>query len=220
MNSLLGEKRQRGNDMMKFFLLRDDMWLEKSSRRWMFGRFKHETVKANFEFVDPPVEYMEPCTYPIDLFRDGLQTDFSFTMDAGNIPILSEKARSALLGLPEIDEPYCHVVLEPIRIENKLVDQNYFVMIIETQLDCVDEERSEFQKYEENDPVRPDRAGDYRSFFNLVVDPSKIGDHHIFRVKKHLGSIIVSEEVKRRFEAAGVTGAVFDSVNGDKKTVV
>lgn len=204
---------------MKFFLLRDDMWLEQSSKRWIFDRFKHETKKANFEFVDPPVEYMEPCTYPIDLHRDGLQTDFSFTLDSGNIPILSDRAKNALSGLPEIDEPYHHVVLEPIRIENKQTDQDYYVMIIETQIDCVDEVRSEFQKYEVNDPVRPDRAGEYRSFFNLVVDPSKIGDHHIFRQKKHLGSIIVSEEVKRRFEEAGVTGAVFESVNGDKQTV-
>lgn len=105
------------------------------------------------------------------------------------------------------------------KIDNVEIDNAYFVMIIETQVDAVDEERSEFQKYEVNDPVRPDRAGEYRSFFNLVVDPSKIGDHHIFRLKKHLGSIIVSEEVKRRFEAVGVTGAVFESVNGDMRTV-
>lgn len=204
---------------MRFYLLRDDMWLEKSSKRWIFDRFKYPTARANFEFVDPPTEYMEPCIYPIDLRRDGLPTDFSFTMDSGNVPIISEKARSALSGLPEIEDPFRNVVIEPIRIENKNVDQDYFVMIIETQLDCVDEEKSEYQKYEKNDPVRPDKAGQYRSFFNLIIDPSKTVNHHIFRLKKHLSSIIVSEEVKRRLEAAGVTGAVFESVNGDQKTV-
>ena len=104
-------------------------------------------------------------------------------------------------------------------IENKEVAENYYVMIIETQLDCVDEERSDWRKFEVDDPVRPDLAGEYRSFLNLVVDPGKIGDQHIFRIRKHLRSIIVSEEVKRRFEDAGVTGAVFDSVNGDQQTV-
>lgn len=162
---------------------------------------------------------MEPCTYPIDLNRYGRKTDFTFTMDSGNIPIASEKVKLALQGINEVDEPYKIVVIEPIKIDNVEIDNAYFVMIIETQVDAVDEERSEFQKYEVNDPVRPDRAGEYRSFFNLVVDPSKIGDHHIFRLKKHLGSIIVSEEVKRRFEAVGVTGAVFESVNGDMRTV-
>ncbi|MHA3916281.1 imm11 family protein [Halovulum sp. GXIMD14793] len=204
---------------MKYYLLRDDMWLDQSAERWVFDCFKYETDRANFEFVDPPVEYMEPCTYPIDLHRDGVPTDFSFTMDSGNIPILSRTAVGALSGLAEVDEPYHHVVFEPVKIENKQVTQEYFVMIIETQIDCVDETKSEFQKYEVNDPVRPDRAGEYRSFFNLVVDPSKIGDRHIFRLRKHLGSIIVSEEVKRRFEDAGVTGAVFESVNGDGQTV-
>lgn len=204
---------------MKYYLLRDDMWLDESADRWVFDRLKYETDKGNLEFVDPPLEYMEPCTYPIDLHRAGRETDFSFTMDSGNIPILSKKAKSALDGLREVDEPYHHVVLEPVKIENKQVDQDYFVMIIETQIDCVDEERSEFQKYEENDPVRPDKAGQYHAFFNLVIDPSKTGDHHIFRLKKHLGSIIVSEEVKRRFEDSGVTGAVFESVNGDQKTI-
>jgi hypothetical protein len=56
-------------------------------------------------------------------------------------------------------------------------------------------------------------------FFSLVLDPSKIGDYNIFRLKKRLSAIIVSEEVKRRFEDAAATGAVFKSVKGDCETV-
>lgn len=209
---------------MRYYLLRDDRYgllreTEQSARRWLFGKFKYGTVEQNRAFVDPHVSYMEPCTYPIDLYRDGERTDFSFTMDFGCVPILSEKAKDALAGLPEVDEPYKHVVIEPIRIDNKEVAEQYYVMIIETQLDCVDQERSDFEKFEIDDPVRPDKAGEYGVFLNLVVDPDKIGDQHIFRIRKHLPSIIVSEEVKRRFEDAGVTGAVFDSVNGDQQTV-
>ena len=117
---------------MKYYLLRDDMWVAERGDRWIFDCFKYQTENANSEFVDPPPEYMEPCTYPIDLHQDGQPTDFSSTMDPGNIPILSEKAKSALAGLPEVDEPYFHVVLEPVKIANKQVDQDYFVMIIET----------------------------------------------------------------------------------------
>ena len=210
---------------MRYYLLRDYMdglLLEtsQSAKLWVFDEFKYESfANANRAFVDPPVTYMEPCTYAIDLYRDGEHTDFSFSMDNGCVPILSEKAKNALAGLPEVDEPYKHVVIEPIVIENTEVAENYYVMIIETQLDCVDEERSDWRKFEVDDPVRPDLAGEYDTFFNLVVDPGKIGDQHIFRIRKHLHSIIVSEEVKRRFEDAGVTGAVFDSVNGDQQTV-
>ncbi|MGN5952938.1 imm11 family protein [Enterococcus faecalis] len=53
----------------------------------------------------------------------------------------------------------------------------------------------------------------------MAIDESKVGDFHIFRIKKYLGAIVVSEDVKLRFEAAGVVGAVFESVNGDKVTV-
>lgn len=204
---------------MKYYLLRDDMWQDSSSNRWIFDHLKYPTNTGNFEFIDPPVEYMEPCTYPIDIFRDGFETDFSFTMDAGNIPILSQKAKDALTGLAEVDELYSHVVLEPVSIENRDVSGSYYVMIIETQLDCVDEKRSDFQKYEVDDPIRPDRAGEYSTFFNLVIDGNKAKNHHIFRLKKHLGSIIVSEEVKRRLEDSGVTGVIFESVNGDQETI-
>ena len=52
-----------------------------------------------------------------------------------------------------------------------------------------------------------------------MVDTDKVDGKHIFRVKGHLGSLIVSEEVKLRFEQSGVTGALFESVNGDATTV-
>jgi hypothetical protein len=41
------------------------------------------------------------------------------------------------------------------------VDGDYFVMIIETQIDCIDEIRSELDRFQENDPVRSDLAGEY-----------------------------------------------------------
>jgi hypothetical protein len=44
-----------------------------------------------------------------------LLTSFSFTMDSRDIPVLSEKAKNAPSGLPEVEEPYKHVVLEPIK---------------------------------------------------------------------------------------------------------
>lgn len=206
---------------MKYYLIRDDVRLDEGpEKRWKFDRFWFGALDEkgnmvvdstdNWNFIDPTVGEMEPCTYPINLHRDGIKTDFNFTMDVDSIPILSEKAKNALAGLPEIDKPYCHVVLEPVEIDNKNVAGNYYVMIIETQIDCIDEEKSRFC-----DSAGLDKTGGPRAFLNLVVDPSKVGDHHIFRLKKSLNSIIVSEEVKRRFEKAGVTGAVFDPVNDD-----
>ncbi|WP_236215190.1 imm11 family protein [Metapseudomonas otitidis] len=197
---------------MKYYLLRQD---NEILYKWVLGDVRYVN---NWHFSNPPVNFMEPGRYTLDVRFDGDEVDYSLAGYA-SVPVLSAKACGALSGLPEIDEPYRNVVFEPVEIEGKHVIQDYFLMIVETQIDCVDEERSDFSKYDFSDPVRPDMAGDYRSFFNLVVDPARIGSHHIFRLKKYLGALIVSEEIKLRFESAGVTGAAFESVSGDRVTV-
>jgi hypothetical protein len=44
-----------------------------------------------------------------------------------------------------------------------------------------DETNSDFQKFIENDPVRPDLAGHYRAFFKLIIDAEKTVHNHIAR---------------------------------------
>lgn len=183
--------------------------------KWVLGDVHHVD---NWHFSDPPVNFMEPGIYTLDVRFDGTEVDYSLAGYA-SVPVLSEKARNSLVGLPEVDERYRNVVFEPVKISNRIVRQNYFLMIIETQVDCVDEGCSIFKKFEFDDPVRPDMAGSYQAFYNLVIDPGRVGSSHIFRLKHYLGAIIVSEEVKRRFVAAGVAGVLFDSVNGDQETV-
>ena len=197
---------------MKYFLLRDDIDFR---NRWYLGDIRHVD---NWGFICPTPFFMEPSLYTLDVFQTGDPMDFTLT-EAYGVPILSQKAKDSLSGLPEIDEPYYHTVLEPVKIEGIKVDQDYYLMVVETLIDCVDETYSDFQKFEENDPVRPDKAGQYRAFFNLVIDPTKTSNRHIFRLENGSDILIVSEEVKRRFDVAGVTGAIFESVNGDKRTI-
>lgn len=197
---------------MKYYLLREDVQF---SERWYLGDIKHCN---NWLFINPPAEYMEPCTYTLEVLDEGVNLDFSLAGYA-SVPILSEKAKDALIGIPDVDEPYMNVVLEPVTVAGEQPRSHYYVMIVETQLDCVDDARSDFEEYESNDPVRPDRAGEYRVFLNLVIDPAKVQGKHIFRVKKHLGALIVSEDVKLRLERAGLTGMLFEGVNGEGEVV-
>lgn len=197
---------------MKYYLLRQDLSVPE---KWVLGDVRHVD---NWNFSNPPVNFMEPGRYKIDVRFDGIEVDYCLAGYA-SVPVVSERARKSLIGLSEVDQPYQHVVFAPVDIEVKQVSQNYFLMIIETEIDCVDEKSSRFTKFSFDDPVRPDMAGQYRAFYNLAIDESKVGGVHIFRIKKYVGAIVVSEEVKRRFEAAGVVGAVFESVNGDKVTV-
>ncbi|CAI8817198.1 MULTISPECIES: imm11 family protein [Pseudomonas] len=197
---------------MKYYLLREDVQFPE---RWYLGDIKHCN---NWLFIDPPSEYMEPCTYALEVLEEGVSLDFSLAGYA-SVPILSEKARDALVGIPDVDEPYMNVVLEPVTVAGEHAHDRHYVMIVETQLDCVDESRSAFKKYEVNDPVRPDRAGEYSVFLSLVIDPARVQGKHIFRVKKHSGALIVSEEVKLRLERADLSGMLFEGVNGEGEVI-
>lgn len=197
---------------MKYYLLRQDVSV---NNKWILDCIRHVD---NWLFIDPPVNFMEPGGYTLDVRFEGVEVDYSLAGYA-SVPVLSGKACDALSGLDEIDEPYRHVVFAPVEIEGGSVSQEYFLMIIETHIDCVDEEKSDFLKFESDDPVRPDLAGSYQAFFNLVIDPRKVGSSQIFRIKNYSGAIIVSEQIKDRFERAGLVGGVFESVSGDRITV-
>ncbi|MCC4589480.1 hypothetical protein LL962_20705 [Xanthomonas sp. NCPPB 1067] len=197
---------------MKYYLLSQDL---SNDGKWVLGDINHVD---NWLFRNPTVDLMEPGSYSLSVRFDGDEVDFSLAGYA-SVPVVGDKVVRSLAGLPEVDELYSNVIFSPVEIENRSSENNYFIMIVETQVDCVDEERSDFSIYSEDDPVRPDLAGNYRSFFNLVILPEKIDGRHIFRLKRRLGVLIVSEEVKRRFECAGVTGVVFKLLNGSDKVV-
>ena len=85
--------------------------------------------------------------------------------------------------------------------------------------DCFDEEGSSFEVIPKDDPIRPDQAGNYRSVTRLVIDPKRTEGKHIFRIARLGGRVIVSEKVKKRFEAKKVQGAVFECVTGDDQAL-
>jgi hypothetical protein len=87
----------------------------------------------------------------------------------------------------------------------------YYLMTLKNGVDCVDEEKSDFDRFEVDDPIRPDLAGQYKSFYKLVVDPNRCNGH-IFRIKNYEGAIIVSVKLKETFEKSGVTGVKYENV--------
>ena len=75
---------------------------------------------------------------------------------------------------------------------------------------CIDERRSEFLKFAEDDPVRPDLAGQYRQVTRLVLNRNAIpADVHFFRIMYWEVALIVSEVVKDAMERVGCYGAEF-----------
>jgi hypothetical protein len=172
----------------------------------------------NWRFVQPPMIPMDNSLrenaegpYKTRLKNSGKPVDYTIAGYAG-VPIVKFKVTRCLQGMDGF-------TAFPVDIEGFAQRDLYHILHFWDVVDCVDEGKSDFAKFAENDPVRPDLAGQYSGFYKLIVDPSRAEGKHIFRLARSLSDIIVSEEVKRRFEDAGVTGAVFESVNGDGQTV-
>jgi hypothetical protein len=132
------------------------------------------------------------------------EVDFSTTLYG--FCIVSEKF-AQLLERIQIDD----FLIVPLSFEKQLT-QRFYLLVDFLTYDCVDEVNSEFQKFIENDPVRPDLAGQYRAFFKLTIDASKVDNADLFRLEKEKTTIIVSQRIKNIYEENNLKGACFTKV--------
>jgi hypothetical protein len=86
------------------------------------------------------------------------------------------------------------VQLLPIEIQS--VPEPFLVMNVLDEVACLDESRSKFAKWEPGNAERPDKAGEYRSVYELFVDPRLAAGHDVFRIKGWRVALIVSEKIK------------------------
>ena len=115
--------------------------------------------------------------------KPGKVLDFSLTLS--QVPILSMRLANVI----------CHLVedqaqLLPVDIEGC---EGFAVMNTTVLVQCLDENRSEFLKWTENDG-RPDKIGHYRMVTRLRLDPNQIpANLHVFRVMGWKIALIVSQ---------------------------
>jgi hypothetical protein len=188
---------------MKYYRLLDDMLLP---NRWNLSAIQEID---NWVIARPPMlaldDPLRDKVLKIRLRNTGNALDFSFAGYAG-VPVISFKALQALSGL----DGFTALVA---KVEGFVQETSYYALHVWDVADCVDEKLSRFEKFQVDDPVRPDLAGQYSAFFDLVVEPDRAEGKHLFRLTGSGNEIIVSEEVKIRLEAAGAVGAVFRSVD-------
>jgi len=185
---------------MKYYDLMDDI---NYPNRWYLGDV---LGTDNWLFREPSPSIFERDAYKIEVYQDGQEMDFTIGGYA-SVLVASEKVKKLFETIPD-----AAVRFIPVTITNKKVSTNYYLMITMLKIDAVDQEKSEFTRYEENDPVRPDLAGKYSGFYKLVIDESKAAGHPIFRIEGYDVTIIASEVVKQKFEDAGIA-ADFTPVN-------
>lgn len=175
---------------MKYFKLNDDISFP---NRWYLG----DVSKVdNWELATSIPE--DTVSLKIEVVRDGEEMDFTLT-EAYGVPIVSLKVKDALDGM-------LGITFIPVQVQGKQCSTEYFVLVTSEIVECVDEANSKFQMFEENDPVRPDKAGEYRAFMKLRLDVRKIIGIDIFRLMKFEVAIVISERVKERLESVGTTG--------------
>ncbi|QSP94187.1 hypothetical protein LPB19_13455 [Marinobacter salinisoli] len=180
---------------MSYYELTDDI---NFPNRWYLGDVAFTDNWALATQVDPERQY------EIELYRDGSKMDYTHN-EAYGVCVVSKRFKEALSGITGVEFAKANII-------GKRSDSEFFIMAIPNEVACINEEASEFQKFEVNDPVRPDKAGEYRGFFKMVVDPDKCGGLNIFRVKGFSIALVVSALVKQRLESAGVLGAKFKRV--------
>lgn len=193
---------------MRYFELSVDI---RDHDAWYLGAISETD---NWRFVRPPMISMDSPLrdtagrpYKTALKHNGRPMDYTLAGYA-SVPVVSFKALRALSGLDGFTG-------FPVDIEGFAQQDLYNIVHFWDVADCFDEAQSNFEVIPEGDPIRPDLAGNYRSVTKLVIDPDRTEGKHIFRLTRLEGRVIVSEEVRRRFEDAGVTGTMFERVTPD-----
>lgn len=180
---------------MKYFELSDDVNFH---NRWYLGDV---AFSNNWELATTLDSHRE---YQIEVIQNGLEMDYTRN-EAYGVSIVSKRFKEALAGITGVE-------FAKVNIISKASVSGFFIMAVSREVDCIDEDVSEFQKFEVNDPVRPDKAGEYRGFFKMVVNPDKCIGHDIFRIKDFSIAIVVSDLVKKKLESACVKGVQFKNV--------
>jgi hypothetical protein len=180
---------------MKYFRLMDALDFP---NRWFLGPFQLDTPFSIWDFI---------TTGPLTNTYAGLSTEIQsgsivldFTFAEFGIPVLNDRAASFI------------PIAERQLIELKVGKfPNFNVLILLHELDCLDESKSDFTKFDEN-YRRPELAGQYQAIYSVVLDKRKCSGHSIFRIKGYRPYIIVNEEIRGAFIANHIKGVLFQEI--------
>lgn len=139
----------------------------------------------------------------VEVVRDGRMLDF-------NLGMLDEVVVRAELGRRVVEVAGECVQVIPARVG---AEDGFVVLNPLCVVDCLDESRSVFRKYDELG-VFSNRIGEYRSVDELWIDPSRVpSGAHFFLIGRWRVVMVVSEAVKAAMESVGCEGAIFRRVS-------
>jgi hypothetical protein len=187
--------------MKNFYRLQDE--LNKPEGRWFLGSINFEGEWDFWRYVSAGEVDISSKELFVNIRDMGIPLDF--TMADFELLIVNSK----VANLVDKEE----VQLIPLKVDGFKSEEVYYLMIVKNEFDCVDEEKSSFDKWEPNNSIRPDKAGQYKTFYKLVVKPESVTGKNIFRIKDYNGIIIISEDLKKKFEKGKVIGVKYKQVS-------
>ena len=179
--------------------LLDGSGRELDSRDFTYGRPVDvgPPLRLSLADEDITVDVEEPLR--VSLRRKGKPLDFTF---ADFDMAVANKRTADLFAKVAPSE------IQRLPVEVATRKEEFEIINVISQIDCIDEEKSEIEWWTEEDE-RPDKIGTPQMISKLVIDPKRIPGTHIFRPKGWDVVIVVSDVLKKVLEEAKVTGIRF-----------
>lgn len=195
------ERSSSDESMARYYDLSDD---RHAPGRWHLG----SPVDVQGEEIDPwqfkdgrILELGCVPRFPLDI--PGRSLDFCWA--AFSVPVVHSRLVE-LFDRLRVDG----VQFIPAQVEGH--PEPWYILNALQIIRCIDDARCEQVQYWKPEDNRPDKLGQYRAVYGLRIDPTKVGDARIFRPWGWRVALIISEDIKRAMEAAGLSGTRFVEV--------
>ncbi len=154
--------------------LRDASGAELDSRIFQYGNIIDvgPPMKAKTWRDGTPVAAEPPFTVMLDPQRHGAPMDFTFTN--ADTPIVTSQIGELLARIAPDESP---TDSSPRRVAAPEVGTE--IINVVSIVACIDERRSDIDRYEVGNRVRPEKAGQPRMITRLVIDPERARPPHL-----------------------------------------
>ncbi len=205
---------------MEYYEVEDNLEME---NRWYLNRL-HDSRGVRLDDrdftyghsikLDPPMRlglWNKDATVNVGLplklsiYREKTAGPLDFTFTNSDMPVVTSRVAEILATVAATD-----IQRIPVQVEGR--EEPYEIINVTSLIDCIDAHRSEIQWFEAGNDIRPDLAGEPEWVQKLVIDPGRVGGHHILRPKGWDLALIVSEPIKNALEKAKVSGIRFTKV--------
>lgn len=150
------------------------------------------------DFTDG-VPYRGPVPSVANIGNPG--KELAFNLGAFDMPVVSAAVAEIIWRIAPLD-------VQCFSIHIPGAADTYHILNAVYSLDCLDEERSEFTRWQEGDH-RSDLIGQYHMISTIRIDSLRTHDHHIFRILNWPVALLVSDTIKDALADIPNLGVVF-----------